>query len=67
MRAAYAFIGVPPAPGVARACFTSDRERFGPADHKIWATSEISGDSVGRGESVPAGLIAPRSSPRSTS
>ena len=59
MREAYAFIGVRPAPGVARACFSRDRERFGPADHKIWATSEISGDSVGRGESVPAGLILP--------
>jgi len=59
MREVYAFIGVRPAPGVARACFSGDRERFGPADHKIWATSEISGDSVGMGESVPAGLIAP--------
>ena len=59
MRQVYAFIGVGPAPGVAQACFSGDRERFGPADHKIWATSKISGDSVGRGESVPAGLIAP--------
>jgi hypothetical protein len=59
MRAAYEFIGVGPAPGVARECFSGDRERFGPADHKIWATSRISGDSVGRGESVPAGLIPP--------
>ena len=56
----YAFIGVRAAPGVARACFSGDRERFGPADHKIWATSAISGDSVGRGESVPAGLILPQ-------
>jgi protein-tyrosine sulfotransferase len=55
----YAFIGVRPAPGVAQACFSRDRERFGPADHKIWATSTINGDSVGRGESVPAGLIPP--------
>ena len=37
-----------------------ERERFGPADHKIWATSPISADSVGRGESVPAGLIPPQ-------
>ena len=59
MRQAYTFIGVRPAPGVARACFSEERERFGPGDHKIWATSEISGDSVGRGESVPAGLILP--------
>jgi hypothetical protein len=60
MREVYAFIGTRPAPGVARACFSDDRERFGPADHKIWATSKISGDSVGRGESVPAGLIHPQ-------
>jgi protein-tyrosine sulfotransferase len=56
----YEFIGVGPAPGVAKACFSGDRERFGPGDHKIWATSEITGDSVGRGESVPAGLIMPQ-------
>jgi hypothetical protein len=55
----YAFIGARPAPGVAQACFSGDRERFGPADHKIWATSQVSSDSVGRGESVPAGLILP--------
>jgi protein-tyrosine sulfotransferase len=59
MQEVYAFIGARPAPEVAQACFTGDRERFGPADHKIWATSQISGDSVGRGESVPAGLIIP--------
>ena len=59
MREVYAFIGVRPAPGIAGACFTGERERFGPADHKIWATSRVTGDSVGRGESVPAGLIAP--------
>jgi protein-tyrosine sulfotransferase len=55
----YAFLGVAPAPGVARTAFSGERERFGPADHKIWATSSVSGNSVGRGESVPAGLIPP--------
>jgi hypothetical protein len=59
MQGVYAFIGVRPAPGVARTCFSRDRELFGPADHKIWATSAIHGDSVGSGESVPAELIAP--------
>jgi hypothetical protein len=57
MQGLYAFLGVSPAPGVAQACFSGERERFGPADHKIWSTSSVSGDSVGRGESVPAGLI----------
>lgn len=53
------FLGVAPAPGITGRCFTGERERFGPADYKIWATSAITGDSVGRGESVPAGLIPP--------
>jgi sulfotransferase family protein len=57
MREVYAFIGVGQAPGVARACFSGERERFGPADHKIWATSSVHGGSVGLGEWVPAGLI----------
>jgi hypothetical protein len=60
MREVYAFVGARPAPGVVRACFSGDRERFGPADHKIWATSKVSSDSVGRGETVPAGLIMPQ-------
>jgi hypothetical protein len=60
MREAYEFIGVAPAPGVAKEAFSGDRERFGPSDHKIWATSQVSGDSVGRGESIPVGLILPQ-------
>jgi protein-tyrosine sulfotransferase len=60
MRDVYAFLGVGPAPGAAWACFSDERERFGPGDHKIWATSSVSGDSVGRGESVPVGLIPPQ-------
>lgn len=59
MQGVYAFLGVSPAPGVAQACFSGELERFGPADHKIWATSSVRGDSVGRGQSVPAGLISP--------
>jgi protein-tyrosine sulfotransferase len=55
----FGFLGAAPAPGITESCFTGERERFGPADYKIWATSAITGDSVGRGESVPAGLIPP--------
>lgn len=55
----YRFLGVKPAPGIALSCFSGERERFGPADHKIWATSRITDDSVGRGEKIPAGLIPP--------
>lgn len=53
----YKFLDVKPAPGIAVNCFNAEHERFGPADHKIWATSKITADSVGKGESIPAGLI----------
>ena len=55
----YRFIDVREVPGIAQTCFSPERERFGPADHKIWATSEITADSVGKGESIPVGLIPP--------
>jgi hypothetical protein len=55
----FAFLGVRPVPGIADSCFSGEREQFGPGDHKIWATSKVSADSVGRGESIPVGLIPP--------
>jgi protein-tyrosine sulfotransferase len=55
----FSFLGVPPAPGVSANCFAPDRERFGPADYKIWHTSKITDDSVGRGWTIPAGLMGP--------
>jgi hypothetical protein len=57
--ALFDFLGVTPAPGISAACFSAERERFGPGDHKIWYTSQISADSVGRGWSVPTAMIAP--------
>jgi protein-tyrosine sulfotransferase len=57
--ALFEFLGVAAAPGISERCFSAERERFGPADYKIWYTSAISSDSVGRGWSVPAGMIAP--------
>jgi hypothetical protein len=56
----FAFLGVAPAPGISQVCFSTERERHGPADYKIWYTSEISSESVGRGWSVPAGMIGPQ-------
>jgi Sulfotransferase family len=53
----FEFLGVPPQPGISAACFCTQRERFGPADYKIWHTSRITNDSVGRGWSVPVGMI----------
>jgi len=57
--AIFEFLNLPVVPGISQACFSAERERFGPGDHKIWYTSTISADSVGRGWSVPAGMIAP--------
>jgi hypothetical protein len=56
----FEFLGLAPALGIAEACFAAERERFGPADYKIWNTSRITADSVGRGWTVPAGLIGPQ-------
>lgn len=53
------FLGAAPAPGISESCFSTERERFGPGDHKIWYTSKVRADSIGRGWSVPVGLIAP--------
>lgn len=55
----FSFLGVAQVPGISENCFSAERERFGPADHKIWYTSKITADSIGRGWSVPAALIAP--------
>lgn len=56
----FKFLDVAQVPGISQTCFSADRERFGPADYKIWSTSRISPDSVGRGWTVPAGMIAPQ-------
>jgi protein-disulfide isomerase len=53
----FGFLGLPPVPGIAARAFSRDRERTGPGDFKIWNTSQITDDSVGRGWSVPADLI----------
>jgi Sulfotransferase family len=58
--AIFEFLGVPAAPGISERCFSAERERFGPADYKIWYTSQVTADSVGRGWSVPIGMIAPQ-------
>jgi Sulfotransferase family len=49
----FRFLGVAPAPGISSRCFTAERERTGPADYKIWHTSEITTASVGRGWQIP--------------
>jgi protein-tyrosine sulfotransferase len=51
------FIGATPAPGIVARCFGPGHQRFGPGDYKIWNTSGVSADSVGRGWTMPAGKI----------
>jgi hypothetical protein len=55
----FGFLGAGQVPGIGEAVFSREHERFGPADHKIWYTSKISQDSVGRSDSLPVGLIPP--------
>ncbi|HTU76553.1 MAG TPA: sulfotransferase [Trebonia sp.] len=55
----FGFLGVSSAPGIAARCFAPERERGGPGDFKIWNTSRVSADSVGRGWSVPVGQLEP--------
>lgn len=55
----FEFLGLPPVDAISELCFSGERERFGAGDFKIWNTSQITGESVGRGWSVPANLMAP--------
>ncbi len=60
----FRFLGVPAEPGISGRCFTPERERIGRADYKIWHTSRITADSLGRGWSIPAHLIEPGAAAR---
>ena len=53
----FGFIDAAPAPGIVERCFGPEHQRFGPGDYKIWNTSRVSADSVGRGWTMPAGKI----------
>jgi hypothetical protein len=54
----FAFLGEKPVPGISRSCLNDGRQQFGPSDHKIWSTSSISPESVGRGSRIPVGTIS---------
>jgi Sulfotransferase family len=56
--AIFSFLGVSAQPGISLRCFTTDRER-GRGDFKIWHTSRITPDSVGRGWSIPVYELPP--------
>ena len=52
------FLGEEPVASIATAAF-AEAEQFGPADHKIWDTSGVHDDSLGRGAQIPVGVIPP--------
>jgi hypothetical protein len=47
-----AFLGVADAAGITQSCFRMAHER-GPGDEKIWLTTSVHSDSLGRGGMVP--------------
>jgi protein-tyrosine sulfotransferase len=51
------FLGEQQAPGITQACFDTPHELNGPADMKLWFTSSVTADSMGRGTSVPANAL----------
>jgi hypothetical protein len=55
----FEFLGLSPVPGIVEQSFSADHDRFGAGDFKVWSTSRVTGDSLGRGWSVPVNLIAP--------
>jgi hypothetical protein len=52
-----AFLGAAPAPGITSACFAAPHEGDGPGDEKIWFTTKVSTDAIGRGVRVPAAAL----------
>ena len=53
------FLGEESVPGITETIFSRKQQRSGPGDHKIWQTSKIGTDSVGRGWNIPARLLPP--------
>jgi hypothetical protein len=53
------FLGEEQVPGISAACLRQDKDVFGPSDHKIHMTSEITDSSVGRGRRLPYKMINP--------
>jgi protein-tyrosine sulfotransferase len=52
-----AFLGAEPVPGITRACFDVPHEGDGPGDEKIWFTTTVTADAIGRGIKVPAAAL----------
>jgi Sulfotransferase family len=55
--AIFSFLDVKQVPGITGECFLNPHEGEGPGDEKIWFTTEVSAQSLGRGVTVPAGAM----------
>ncbi len=55
--AIFSFLGAEQVPGITRQCFEVPHDGNGPGDEKIWFTSEVASDSLGRGIQVPAAAL----------
>ncbi len=53
------FLGAAPAPGITAACFDTPHEGDGPGDEKIWFTTKVGTETIGRGVKVPAEALPP--------
>jgi hypothetical protein len=51
------FLGEQQVPGITQACFDTPHEVNGPADEKLWFTSAITANSMGRGTIVPVSAL----------
>jgi len=57
-REALSFLGMKADPEIIANCFDTPHDTHGPGDEKIWFTSSIMTNSIGRGVKVPAGLLS---------
>jgi hypothetical protein len=55
--AIFSFLGEQAAPGITEQCFDLPHEGNGSGDEKLWFTSGVSADSMGRGFMVPADAL----------
>jgi hypothetical protein len=55
--AIFEFLGAPAVPGITDACFSTPHEGDGPGDEKIWFTTKITAEALGRGVRVPAAAL----------
>jgi hypothetical protein len=53
------FLGAAPAPGITAAAFDTPHEGDGPGDEKIWFTTKVGTETIGRGVKVPAAALPP--------